>query len=422
VSPADDRIYVRIAAYREFDLVPTVRDALAQAEDPDRLRIGICWQHTPDESLAELADDPRVDVIDVDFRESRGACWARSLLQQRWDGEPFTFGLDGHHRFVPGWDRRLVDLTRDLQEQGSPKPILTGYAPSYDPEDDPAGRDQRVWLTGFDRFEPRGVVFLRPYVPETPPTGPVPARFWSGHCNFTVGRWNEEVPIDPDAYFHSEEIVLTARSFTHGYDLYLPPTTIVWHEYLRRNRVCHWDDHDSWVEHSAATVDTYRRLFGVDGEPPLPDTYAYGFGTERTLADYERYAGIDFARRGVQRFTVENGIPPNPPVAPEDWVDSLLLSREMDLVVPRRVLDQGCDLVGIFVNAADGAEVHRVDLDAADLAALLERQPSPLVRLHLELVGAEAAATWTVWPHRADTGWLEPVTERCTALTDANGG
>ena len=64
-----------------------------------------------------------------------------------------------------------------------------------------------MWLTGFDKFEPGGVVFMRPFVPEAPPTGPVPTRFWSGHFNFTLGQWNDEVPIDPEAYFHSEEIV-----------------------------------------------------------------------------------------------------------------------------------------------------------------------------------------------------------------------
>ena len=118
MSPADERILVRIAAYREFDLVPTVQDLLSQAVHPDRLRIAICWQHTPDESLGPLAADPRIDVIDVDHRESRGVCWARSLLQQRWAGEPFTLGLDGHHRFVPAWDRELVAMVRTLQEAG----------------------------------------------------------------------------------------------------------------------------------------------------------------------------------------------------------------------------------------------------------------------------------------------------------------
>ena len=104
-----DRIFIRIAAYREFDLVPTLRDMVAMAADPDRLRICICWQHDPTESLAEFAADSRVDVIDVPHLESLGMCWARNLIQQRWAGEEFTLGIDGHHRFAPNWDRTLGD-------------------------------------------------------------------------------------------------------------------------------------------------------------------------------------------------------------------------------------------------------------------------------------------------------------------------
>jgi hypothetical protein len=406
MSGADEPIFVRIAAYREFDLVPTVRDLLDQAAAPERLRIGICWQHAPDESLGDLASDPRLDVIDVDHRESRGACWARNHLQQRWDGEAFTLGLDGHHRFVPGWDRLLVDHLRGLQDEGVAKPILTGYAPSYDPFDDPAGRDPRVWLTGFDRFEERGVVFMRPFVPDEAPTTPVPARFWSGHFNFTVGEWNAEVPIDPEAYFHSEEIVLTGRSFTHGYDHYLPPQTILWHEYSRRERTTHWDEHPEWRDHDAATVGTYRRMFGVDGEQPLPDGYAYGFGTERTLADYERFAGLDFATRGVQRGTLANDVPPN--ADDDEW----LHTRSLTLVVPRRVLE-GADHCVVSLNAEDGTELHRRDLDEAAVRRLLERQEFPLVQLDVEAVTAQPPASWTVRPHHASSGWLDPITELC---------
>ena len=38
-------IFVRIAAYRDAQLVPTLRDLLAAASDPDSLRFGICRQH-----------------------------------------------------------------------------------------------------------------------------------------------------------------------------------------------------------------------------------------------------------------------------------------------------------------------------------------------------------------------------------------
>ena len=44
------------------------------------------------------------------------------------------------------------------------------------------------------------------------------------------------VPYDPTLYFLGEEITLAVRAYTHGYDLFHPSETIVWHEYTRNGR------------------------------------------------------------------------------------------------------------------------------------------------------------------------------------------
>lgn len=399
---------MRIAAYREFDLVPTLRDMTAMAADPDALRICICWQHTPDDSLAEFAADPRVDLIDVDHIDSQGMCWARNLIQLRWDGEPYTLGIDGHHRFVPNWDRALVERLTALQEQGIEKPVLGGYAPAFDPANDPAGRAREVWLTGVDRFEERGVLFMRPFVPDPLPTVPVPARFWSGHFNFTVGPWNEEVPTDPNGYFHSEEIVMTVRSWTSGYDLFNPDRTILWHEYSRAQRVCHWDEHPDWTQMSDAAIADYKRLFRMDGQQPEPG-YAYGFGSDRTLRDYERYAGVDFAERGVQEYTFANAPPPNPPIDESDWKASLRQVVHHNVYVPRSAVDRDCDAWSLAVHADDGTELHRQEYSALDVRSVLEFQDGPLVELEIRMLTNREPASWRLTPHTPESGDLEPM-------------
>ncbi len=105
-------IFVSIAAYRDPELVPTIRDCLNRARHPDDLRFGICWQHADDEAMPPEFADPRMRVIDVPWHESRGACWARSEIMQLWDGEDFFLQLDSHHRFVQDWDALLLSLTR----------------------------------------------------------------------------------------------------------------------------------------------------------------------------------------------------------------------------------------------------------------------------------------------------------------------
>ena len=69
-----DTIFVQIASYRDPQLLPTLRDCIAKATRPDLLHFGLCWQHDESESLAELAHDRRLRVVDIDYRDSRGAC------------------------------------------------------------------------------------------------------------------------------------------------------------------------------------------------------------------------------------------------------------------------------------------------------------------------------------------------------------
>ena len=51
----------------------------------------------------------------------------------------------------------------------------------------------------------------------------------------------------------------------------------------------------------------------MDGEVYDPEFFGiYGLGTERTLDDYERYAGISFSRRAVQQHTLDKKDAPCP--------------------------------------------------------------------------------------------------------------
>ena len=44
-------IFVQIASYRDPQLVPTINDLIDKADNPQNLRIVVCWQHADDEKL-----------------------------------------------------------------------------------------------------------------------------------------------------------------------------------------------------------------------------------------------------------------------------------------------------------------------------------------------------------------------------------
>ena len=177
------KIFIQIASYRDPQLIPTLKDCLEKAKYPENLVLSIAWQHSKDDkwdNLDEFKDDNRFRIVDIDYKEAKGACWARNLLQQNYTDEEFTLQLDSHHRFIENWDEELITMYYGLQDKGYGKPLLTSYISSYDPDNDPSGRTMVPWKMNFDRFIPEGAVFFLPASIENHKelTEPIPARFY----------------------------------------------------------------------------------------------------------------------------------------------------------------------------------------------------------------------------------------------------
>jgi len=409
------KIFIQIASYRDPELLNTLKDCIDKAEKPENLVFGICWQHSKDDewdNLDEYKDDPRFRIVDVNYTESKGACWARNTLQQEYGGEQYTLQLDSHHRFIDNWDTELISMLNGLIEKGHKKPLLTSYISSYDPQNDPEGRTQVPWLMNFDRFIPEGAVF---FLPATIPnweelTEPLPARFYSAHFAFSLGSFVEEVPHDPNYYFHGEEISIAVRAYTHGYDLFHPHKINEGHEYTRRGRTKQWDDDKSWGNKNSESHLRNRKLFEMDGLEKDIDFGIYDFGTERTLEDYERYAGISFKKRAVQKFTLDNNIAPNPPLYGEEFEDSFLKIFKHCIDVHRSNFDKDKDynFWAVIFEDEQGNSINRKDMSPSEIRGYLTT-PDDWVKIWREFSVESKPYKWVVWPHSESEGWLNKI-------------
>ncbi|MBV8271921.1 MAG: hypothetical protein JO067_06585 [Cupriavidus sp.] len=401
-----------MASYRDPQLIPTLLDLVRRAANPDRLRVVVCWQHDLDELIGSFfahgfstwhviskdgytchnlrLGDAVVELIDVPAMQTRGACWARNLIQQHYEGEAYTLQLDSHHRFVDGWDEILVEMLERLRGE-SKRPVLTAYLPAFDPECDPASRAQTPLAMHFDSFVAEGAVCFMPgAMPDwASRSRPLPARFYSAHFAFADGHFACNVQHDPEYFFLGEEISISARAFTHGYDLYHPHRLIAWHEYTRKGRTKVWDDHSAgnkekglvdmhWCERNDLSFRRNRILFGMDGEEPSTiDFGKFGFGAVRTLAQYEAYAGISFSLRGVKPNVLER-CPPVPgspvPATEDEYRAGLQRSNNFRVAIHRNELgDLQLVETACFEVYGQGIDVlHRYTMSAAQLAASME--------------------------------------------------
>lgn len=410
-----ETIFVQIASYRDPQLVPTLDDLFDKAENPQNITVCVAWQHSEDDkwdNLDKYKDDDRVIIIDIPYQRSKGACWARNMIQGRYNNESYTLQLDSHHRFIPNWDSELINMYKELQNDGYEKPLLTGYISSFDPDNEPAGRITEPWWMTFDRFTPEGVIF---FLPATIPNWqnldkPIPSRFFSAHFAFTTGKFCYEVPHDPEFYFHGEEITLAVRAFTHGYDLFHPHKVVAWHEYTRKGRTKHWDDSSTWSEMNHRTHKKTRKLLNVDGEgDSFIQNSPFGLGTIRTLDEYEKYAGIKFQTRGVQKYTSDNNFAPNPEV--ENYEESFLTTFKhcIDLHVSS-VPEQDYEFFVVAFLDENGNDLFRKDLDKEELNGMfnLAKDKNGWMNIWRQYNGPKPAK-WLVWPYSTSKQWCDRI-------------
>lgn len=408
-----ETIFISIASYRDPELLPTLRDCLANAKNPKKIRFGICWQFDETESLGEFTNDKRFKVIKVPYSDSKGTCWARNMIQDLYNNETYYMQLDSHHRFEKNWDVTLIKTIKQLKKKGHKKPLLTAYLPGFSPDNDPAGRINDCWGLEFDRYLPEGPIFIKPHSIEDwrNKKEPVSARFLSAHFIFTLGQWAQEVRYDPYYYFHGEEPSLAARSFTHGYDLFSPVDVLIWHEYTRSGKTKQWDDDPTWSERNKISYSRYRALHGMGSivENTTKDLFEkYGFGDVRTLEEYEKYAGVKFSTRQVHKHTAEY----HPlPVPQENFEENLLSKIKICLDVYKgSLIESDYDNFAVAILDKEGNDTYRQDMSVIEFNNLMNLDPNDkFIHVWREYMSNKLPSFWRVWPHSASKGWCERI-------------
>jgi hypothetical protein len=317
-------------------------------------------------------------------------------------------------RFADNWDDGLIKMLKDLKKRGHKKPLITSYAPSFEPTNDPNGRVNVPWKMNFDRFFPEGPTFFIPAsIDEYKElTSPVHARFYSAHMAFADGIFAKEVQHDPELYFHGEEITIAVRAFTHGYDLFHPHKTLIWHEYLRNNKKKQWDDDPIWVSRNTAAHKRVRQLLEMDGESKDINFGPYDLGTVRRLDEYIKYSGVNFRTRSLQTYTLQNNNAPNPIIEdPTEYENSFhpFFKHCIDLYAPH-FPESDYDFWVVSFEELDGTVIFRKDADADEVKKLLElsKTDGDWIRLWREYYGKKPDK-WIVWAHSESKGWLNRV-------------
>lgn len=293
-----------MASYRDPETFMTVSDLLAKAKYPERVYVGILSQidrRTEFKFLSSFGRRIRQEVMD--FRDSKGVCWARSrILTKLREQEEYVLQIDSHSRFKPGWDETLLNMYSQLGKRNA---VISYYPPNYTPNQ-PINYKENPYIyfvikelndPGIPRFSsgilPRAV---KP-ISECGTFGIAGGSLFGHRSVF------DTVPYDPNLYFFGEEPSYALRLYTHGIDIYAPTESYMYHYYNImdrtniRDRTLHWEDHNKKVnEFNQVAYDRLRYLFQlgpVTNTANLVDIEKYGLGTYRTLQQWESRLDIN---------------------------------------------------------------------------------------------------------------------------------
>lgn len=328
----NNKIFVQLASYRDPQLEITIKDMLSKAYNPDQFTFGICWQYDENENINCYDNNKNFRVKKYHFSESRGLGWARAVTNGLLKDERYTLQLDSHHRFAKNWDKMLLE-DYEQAKQYSNKPIITTYLTPFECDQEDKLNETPCLMSQYE-FSSDKLLMSRPdFIQDFKTrTKVIKARTISGHFYFVESNFIKEVPYDPDIYFggYTEETTLSVRAFTHGYDFFSPYRQYIWHEYTRKGRPKHWEDHGTQSsvgytktkktsgERDIHARNKTRQLFGQESHGI--DLGIYNLGQKRSLRDYEIYGGFDFKKCRIQDYTLKVQEPPNPP----DWENQFI--------------------------------------------------------------------------------------------------
>lgn len=291
-------IFISIASYRDLELTKTVDSLYKNADKPKDLIFGIVNQDARNKHENFLFLGKQARIVNLHYKDAKGAGYARKLAMELYDGEDFFFQVDSHMRFVKGWDTKLKKMLETSQEIARTKKVILSQFPApymvltngkdYFIKNDPDFWDKEswtsvvntwngVWAGNREEMADNG----KPHKSHTILAGLL----------FAPGQIVNEVPYDERICFMGEELCFAIRAYTRDWEIYAPNEMIACHFYKREERPKIWNDNvagRSWTEIEMKSQRVQRDvLLGVEKG-------VYGIGNYKRYLDYQEMIGIQF--------------------------------------------------------------------------------------------------------------------------------
>eukprot|EP00578_Thalassiosira_sp_NH16_P001322 CAMPEP_0181132754 /NCGR_PEP_ID=MMETSP1071-20121207/31166_1 /TAXON_ID=35127 /ORGANISM="Thalassiosira sp., Strain NH16" /LENGTH=454 /DNA_ID=CAMNT_0023219113 /DNA_START=213 /DNA_END=1577 /DNA_ORIENTATION=+ len=342
----DGSIFMSLGAYRDHLLGETLRQAFKTAAYPERLFVGAvvqnCFgidvqcrtgvevkgkdkngrpitkisdrqpdvngieQFCTDPDYKQYCDSGQIRALYVNETESNGPTTARYFASKLWGGETYFVQADAHLRFAPEWDRLYVEEVKLAKSY--PKAVLSAYPPGFSEGDPPykgGSRGTRLCTCTFSESDVEHKILrintgnnCRAEEDAPSQIAYIAAGFFFARAEFLV-----DVPFDPYLpwCFMGEEIALSLRAWTHGWDIYAPRKNLIAHQYRpgRMGLPKFWENTGRVFGRPGPGFNTelqtitIQRIKHMVGYKESTTDWLEGKGYQVVLTDFEHYGPGD---------------------------------------------------------------------------------------------------------------------------------
>lgn len=292
------KILVYCPSFMDGEITPTVDHVFYKMSGENEIIMHVACQTDYDlPQLEELSDREgflNLTVHYVDYRKTKGVMFALGMLETMVQPDhDYFFQIDAHTRLDEDWDLTLIQMWKDLED---PKGVLSHYPAQYfldRPE-----RSNGPQYNYIDHFDPDG----RPSMGARPGRlfkgGPIRWSLIAGGFLFTTAKFLEDCPWDPYMNYRYQEIELSIRAHTHGWNIYGSDSPPVYHLYTHENR---YPAERISEDRGLDPVDRFRFKFIKNHKPEKEENIwrigRYNIGTERSVASFEKRYSVNLKRQ-----------------------------------------------------------------------------------------------------------------------------
>lgn len=295
----NENIFVSIASYRDHECSDTIESIYKNARNSQNIFIGICEQNS-DEKMEDCLKNNsftnkylnNIRITRLNYLDAKGPSYARYYCSKLLKNEKYFFQIDSHTSFEKDWDVNLIKMLKEAIEDsekkyGTNKVVLSSYPPTKE-------QLNMIGYSTMDSFHISEIglpIFKASFIKEKidkPIESPMP--FCAAGYMFLESNFIKDIPYDPtlEHLFQGEEVLFSARLFTHGYKFYSPNIGVCTHHYLRKGNF-YWNDIPDVVEKKKIAQEKVKKILGFSSksnENNFGSNYEYGLGKTRDIKEF----------------------------------------------------------------------------------------------------------------------------------------